>query len=94
MQQIKNIEIWNVGTPKILCLEIVIFLYELFTKSVMSGSKHPKIGKFQPLQLQTYLATLRICQLSFLVKNFGRERSSMDMTFQKIQGYKIKILQR
>ena len=38
----KNLEIWNSGDPKILFLEGVISLYKFFTKSVISGSKHPK----------------------------------------------------
>ena len=38
----KKLEIWNSGDPKILFLEGVIFLYKFFTKSVISGSKHPK----------------------------------------------------
>ena len=32
----------DLGNPKILFLEGVIFLYKFFTKSVISGSKHPK----------------------------------------------------
>ena len=56
---IRNLEILKIGS-KILCWEGVIFLYRLFTKSVIWGSKYPKSGKSK---IWSRLLMISLCML-------------------------------